>query len=307
MSAIAAAPARRRSRRGRRCRRRSGHRGPARTGSSRRRESAAGPRPGDADRSCLRLNCGSLTSAAIADRESSAIEHLPSLVVLPSFTPQAVIVDIDGTIADSMHLHAEAFGLFAERHGLPALTTEDRARLDGRRHSDIFPLLFKRDVPREEWRQYEEEQEGLYRALSRGRLAPMRGLTQLVQTLKDAHIAVALATSAPQPHVTHTLGELGLAEVFPILVRGDQVARGTPAPEVLLEAARQLNVARRRRASCSRTLRWAWSRRRQQATSPCARKPTCACMHRSVPATGAPGGRAGPTAHNGPSVPCRPR
>ena len=122
----------------------------------------------------------------------------------------------------------------------PALTPEDRARLDGRRNSEIFPILFKRDVPRDEWRQYEEEKEGLYRELSRGRLAPMPGLKQLIQTLKDDDIAVALATSAPEPNVTHTLGELGLAEAFPIIVRGDQVARGKPAPDVFLEAARQL-------------------------------------------------------------------
>ena len=158
------------------------------------------------------------------------------------FSPAAVIFDIDGTIVDNMHLHAEAFGVFAERHGLPALTPDDRARLDGRRNSEIFPILFKRDIPREEWRQYEEEKESLYRELSRGRLAPMPGLKELIQKLRDNGIAVALATSAPEPNVTHTLAELGLGHVFPIIVRGDQVARGKPAPDVFLEAARQLNV-----------------------------------------------------------------
>ena len=158
------------------------------------------------------------------------------------FNPRAVIFDIDGTLVDNMHLHAAAFGVFAERHGLPALTPEDRARLDGRRNSEIFPILFKRDVPREEWRQYEEEKESLYRELSRGRLAPMPGLKKLIRRLRDDGIAVALATSAPEPNVTHTLAELGLGDVFPIIVRGDQVPRGKPAPDVFLEAARQLNV-----------------------------------------------------------------
>ena len=141
-----------------------------------------------------------------------------------------------------MHLHAEAFAVFAERHGLPPLTTADRARLDGRRNSEIFPILFKRDVPREEWQQYEGEKEGLYRELSRGRLVPMPGLKQLIQRLKADGIAVALATSAPEPNVTHTLRELDLAASFPIIVRGDQVARGKPAPDVFIEAARQLGV-----------------------------------------------------------------
>jgi HAD superfamily hydrolase (TIGR01509 family) len=159
------------------------------------------------------------------------------------FAPKAVIFDIDGTIVDNMHLHAEAFSVFAARHGLPPLTGEDRARLDGRRNSEIFPILFKRVVPREEWQQYEHEKESLYRELSRGRLLPMKGLRPLIARLRESGIAMALATSAPEPNVTHTLSELGLADAFPVIVRGDEVPRGKPAPDVFLEAARRLNVA----------------------------------------------------------------
>ncbi len=162
--------------------------------------------------------------------------------MLTSFQPTAVIFDIDGTIVDNMHLHAEAFAMFAERHGLPPLTAEDRARLDGRRNSEIFPILFKRDVPRTEWLAYEEEKEGLYRELSRGRMLPMKGLQGLIDRLKQTGIAMALATSAPEANVTHTLRELGLTGAFPVIVRGDEVPRGKPAPDVFLEAARRLDV-----------------------------------------------------------------
>lgn len=162
--------------------------------------------------------------------------------MLTRLQPKAVIFDIDGTIVDNMHLHAEAFAVFAERHGLPPLTPEDRARLDGRRNSEIFPILFKRDVPRHEWLAYEEEKEGLYRELSRGRLLPMKGLQVLIDRLRLSGIAMALATSAPEANVAHTLRELGLAEAFSVIVRGDQVPRGKPAPDVFIEAARRLGV-----------------------------------------------------------------
>ncbi len=158
------------------------------------------------------------------------------------FSPRAVIFDIDGTIVDNMHLHAEAFAVFAERHGLPPLTQADRARLDGRRNSEIFPILFNRDVPRDEWLAYEDEKEGLYRELSKGRLFPMKGLSSLIARLRAEAIPIALATSAPAPNVTHTLAELRLAEVFPVIVRGDEVARGKPAPDVFIEAARRLGI-----------------------------------------------------------------
>jgi HAD superfamily hydrolase (TIGR01509 family) len=159
------------------------------------------------------------------------------------FDPRAVIFDIDGTIVDNMHLHAEAFAVFAERHGLPALTQDDRARLDGRRNSEIFPILFQREVPRDEWQAYEREKEGLYRELSKGRLSPMKGLHSLIKRLELEGIPMALATSAPQPNVLHTLAELDLATAFEIIVRGDEVGRGKPAPDVFIEAARRLGVA----------------------------------------------------------------
>lgn len=158
-------------------------------------------------------------------------------------SPRAVIFDIDGTLVDNMALHAEAFGVFAGRHGLPPLTPEDRARLDGRRNSEIFPILFGRDVPRDEWMAYEAEKEGLYRELSRGRLSPMKGLLRLLAHYKDAGIPMALATSAPEPNVVHTLNEIGLAAEFPIIVRGDQVGRGKPAPDVFIAAAERLAMA----------------------------------------------------------------
>ena len=142
-----------------------------------------------------------------------------------------------------MPLHAEAFAVFALRHALPPLTEADRAKLDGRRNSEIFPVLFGREMPREEWLVYEHEKEGLYRDLSRGRLTVVAGLPALLERLASARVAVAPATSAPEANVAHTLGEVGLTAAFPIVVRGDQVRRGKPAPDVFIEAGRQLGVS----------------------------------------------------------------
>lgn len=156
--------------------------------------------------------------------------------------PRAAIFDLDGTVVDNMFLHAEAFAVFAERHALPALTPADRAKLDGRRNSEIFPVLFGHEMSREEWQAHEHEKEGLYREVSRGRIRVVPGLPALLERLRELDVVVALATSAPALNVTHTLNEIGLAHAFPTIVRGDQVPNGKPAPDVFLEASRQVRV-----------------------------------------------------------------
>jgi beta-phosphoglucomutase len=70
----------------------------------------------------------------------------------------------------------------------------------------------------------------------------MAGAHELLDCLSAVGIAVAVATSAPAANVLHTLRETGLEARLPVIARGDQVARGKPAPDVFLHAAHLLGV-----------------------------------------------------------------
>jgi beta-phosphoglucomutase len=156
--------------------------------------------------------------------------------------PRGFIFDLDGTLVANMPLHEEAFRLFTERHGLPPFTVEMRARLDGKRNRDIFPILFDEALSPEALRGYAGEKEALYRELSRGRLVALAGLTRLLDALERRALPAALATSAPLENVAHTLGELGLARRLTDIVRSDTMARGKPHPDVFLAAAQLIEV-----------------------------------------------------------------
>lgn len=161
---------------------------------------------------------------------------------LSTFRPRAVIFDLDGTLVDNMPLHAQAFERFAEAHDLPPLTMDLRRRIDGKRNSEIFPMLFDREMSMEEVLQLEDEKEGAYRQLSRGRIVPVRGALTLLARLEAAGIGVAVATSAPLKNVQHTLAETGLDARVAIVARGDEVPRGKPFPDVFALAAERLRV-----------------------------------------------------------------
>jgi HAD superfamily hydrolase (TIGR01509 family) len=155
---------------------------------------------------------------------------------------RGAIFDLDGTIVDNMPVHAEAFAIFVTRHGLPPLTLDDRKRLDGKRNRDIFPDLFGRPLDEQELEAYASEKEALYRSLSKGRLSALAGLDRLLTALDARGVRLAIATSAPPENVKHTLEQLGLADRFPVIARGDLVPRGKPWPDVFLFAAEQIGV-----------------------------------------------------------------
>jgi len=155
---------------------------------------------------------------------------------------RGVVFDLDGTLVDNMPFHVEAFATFVKRHGLPPMDQGMRGRLDGKRNRDIFPILFGHPLDDTTFQQLEDEKEGLYRELSRGRLSPLAGLSRLLDLIEARGIGAAVATSAPAPNVVHTLDELGLLGRFRAVVRSDQVPHGKPAPDVFLEAARRLGV-----------------------------------------------------------------
>jgi beta-phosphoglucomutase family hydrolase len=149
---------------------------------------------------------------------------------------EGAVFDLDGTVVDNMGVHAQAFAAFMQAHRLPPFDQEMRARLDGKRNRDIFPILFGRELSAEEVARFSDEKEALYRQLSRGRLAPLRGLERLLAILEAHGIPVAIATSAPADNVPHTLSEIGLRARFARIARSDAVPRGKPFPDVFLAA-----------------------------------------------------------------------
>jgi len=153
----------------------------------------------------------------------------------------AVIFDFDGTIFDSETAEFRAHRQLFADHGLTLTEDEwcegvgivktdthwfDRlcASVTGAPQFDDFRLLT---------RQYFREHV---------RWEPMPGIAALLGALVAADVPRAIASAAPAAWVLNALDDLQLAPTFNAIVTGDQVARGKPAPDVYLEAARRLQV-----------------------------------------------------------------
>jgi HAD superfamily hydrolase (TIGR01509 family) len=113
----------------------------------------------------------------------------------------------------------------------------------GRRTADCEQDLITRfgaEFPMEDFRPRWRECRRV--AIARTGIPIKPGLLDLLRFADDRGVPIAVATSSGGRTAEATLGAAGLLDRFRVIVTGDQVVAGKPAPDIYLEAARRLGV-----------------------------------------------------------------
>ncbi len=157
-----------------------------------------------------------------------------------SNTIQAVIWDLDGVIIDSANDHRLAWKRLALEEDVK-MTDEDFWATFGKRNDDIFATLWG-SLSAEQAKTLANRKEAYFRELVRESAAPLPGAMELMSGLHAGGFAQALASSTPIENIELISEVLGLKRYLSVLVSGETVPRGKPAPDTFLAAARALNV-----------------------------------------------------------------
>jgi HAD superfamily hydrolase (TIGR01509 family) len=153
---------------------------------------------------------------------------------------EGVIFDLDGVLLDSEHVWDEVREELARERG-------------GRWHERAQREMM--GMSSLEWSRYMHDEIGVpdppeeisaevvrrLEALYREQLPAMPGAREAVERLA-ARWPLALASSSNRELIVLALELLGVADRFRATVSSEEVARGKPAPDVYLEAARRLRV-----------------------------------------------------------------
>ena len=75
------------------------------------------------------------------------------------------------------------------------------------------------------------------------KLELMAGVEEILDFFKSAGVRMAVASSAPVAVIERNLTRANLHGCFEVLVGGDQIKNGKPAPDIFLLAAKKLNLA----------------------------------------------------------------
>ncbi len=151
-----------------------------------------------------------------------------------------LLFDLDGTLTDTDALHYEAYRILLTPLGKAVSHETYKARIMGAANEAIMAWLFP-DEPIARHRALADEKERLFRTIA-GRMQPLPGLIDLLAWADSNEIKTAVVTNAPRFNAEMMLGAIGLAERFPVLVIGEEVARGKPDPLPYLTALDRLGA-----------------------------------------------------------------
>jgi beta-phosphoglucomutase family hydrolase len=154
---------------------------------------------------------------------------------------EAVLWDLDGVIADTGPYHCRAWqDVFRER-GVN-FTEVDFMRHFGQRNDTIIRSTLGGSIPPEELDVIANEKEANYRRRVARNIKPLPGALELIRSLKQNEIKMAIASSAPMENIRLIIRGLGIDDYFQAIVWGREVAEGKPSPQIFLLAARKLEA-----------------------------------------------------------------
>jgi beta-phosphoglucomutase len=153
-----------------------------------------------------------------------------------------VLFDMDGVLLDSEEFITRAGILMFKEKGFEVKESDfkpftgmgENRFLGG--VAEKYGISF--DLEKDKARAY-----AIYEQITRGRLVPLKGVTEFIEKCRRKHLKLAVATSADEVKMRINLLETGLdADLFDTLVNGLEVEHKKPHPEIYLLAAKRLGL-----------------------------------------------------------------
>ncbi|RTE03971.1 HAD family hydrolase [Paenibacillus whitsoniae] len=155
---------------------------------------------------------------------------------------KAFIFDMDGVIIDSEPLHFEVDQWVMEQIGV-RITHSELEEYVGMTN----PAMWSRLIVKHSLRASVEDMIKLQMETKLAKLRasddqPIEGIPELLAFLKANQITIGLASSSPRGFIEAVLDKFSLTSYFSVILSGEEVPQGKPAPDIYLQTAETLGV-----------------------------------------------------------------
>jgi HAD superfamily hydrolase (TIGR01509 family) len=156
---------------------------------------------------------------------------------------RAVIFDMDGVLVDSEPIFLNAINRLLTQENVGPLTeVENEMYFIGtttgetlRRLKDMRRLPRSVDF-------YMAQYDIIVKQVLKEQLPPQPGVSRLLQGCRQRRLPKAVASSSLRSWVDLKLEALGLQDAFEVVLGGDEITHGKPAPDIYLLATQRLEV-----------------------------------------------------------------
>lgn len=156
---------------------------------------------------------------------------------------KAVIFDMDGVIIDSEPVYNGIHEKMLRDFGVKEIldVPEDYT---GMTNSAVFKIVREKYNLKQTVEEISAYQlKVILEEFSRLEDEPIDGIRDLLALLKEQQIKTAIASSSARKLIETVVKKFNLMTFFDVIVSGEEVPAGKPAPDVFLEAAKQLKVS----------------------------------------------------------------
>ena len=155
----------------------------------------------------------------------------------------SVIFDIDGTLVDSVDLHAEAWRQALERFGKKISFAEVRRQI-GKGGDQLMPVFLSRQELQNFGDELEQYRSDLFKKEFLSRVKAFPDVRQLFQRIRQDDKRIALASSAKGDELKTYKAIAGIEDLVETETSSDDADRSKPYPDIFQAALAQLGDIR---------------------------------------------------------------
>jgi HAD superfamily hydrolase (TIGR01509 family) len=156
--------------------------------------------------------------------------------------PKAAIFDVDGTLVDSVDLHALAWQEALERFGHRVAFEEVRSQI-GKGGDQLIPVFLSEADRRDHGREMEEWRGKLFKSTYLSLIRPFSAVPELLRRVRAAGIKVAVASSAKSDELEVYLKIANIRDLVDVSTSSEDVEQSKPAPDVFQATLKKLGIA----------------------------------------------------------------
>jgi phosphoglycolate phosphatase-like HAD superfamily hydrolase len=143
--------------------------------------------------------------------------------------PKAAIFDLDGTLLDSVDLHALAWQEALIEFGHDVSFEQVRGQI-GKGGDKLIPVFLSADEQREHGK--EMERGNRFKAKYLPLVRPFSAVPELLQRVRDTGLSVAVASSAKKDELAKYLEIARIAGLVDVTTSSDDAEESKPAPDI---------------------------------------------------------------------------